>query len=84
MKREHPRGELIDIRWPNGPYNFRIRFDYADEVTAPGWEDWVVLHGFVVEPKGPRHQTSRSFYAKPVVDAKGNPDGYEMLPMQVG
>lgn len=75
----HKPGELVNIHWPGGPYDFRIRFDYADKVNAPGWEDWIVLRGFVVEPRGPQHQCTRAFYCHPVAGG-----GYAMLPLQVG
>jgi hypothetical protein len=75
MNHLHRPGELITIRWPGAPYDFKIQFQYADKVNAPGWESWVVLHGLVVEPHGPQHQAYRGFYCHPIGDRE-----YEMIP----
>lgn len=76
----HKRGERILIRWPGGPYDFIVEFEYSERVLAAGWEDWIVVHGFVVEPQGPQHQMTRSFYCHPFVNGDGSYDGYEMIP----
>jgi len=71
----HKPGELIDIRWPGGPHDFQIEFEYAEELKVEGWEDWIVLHGLVVKPASTQFRTSRAFYAKPVGERT-----YEVLP----
>lgn len=70
----HKRDERILIRWPGGPYDFVIEFESVEPVLAKGWEGWVSIRGFVVEPQGLRHQMTRSFYCHPV------DGGYEMIP----
>lgn len=73
----HKRGERVTVRWPGGPYDFVMEFEYAEAIGAPGWEDWFNIHGFVVEPKGPGHQTTRGFYVHQV--GKGE---YALLPFR--
>jgi hypothetical protein len=71
----HKRGERVTVFWPNGPYDFVLEFEYAEQVLAPGREDWIVIHGLVVEPDGPQHRAFRGFYVHPVEG------GYSLLPM---
>lgn len=73
----HKPGELITIRWPNGPHDFKIQFEYAnDDMQFEGWEGWVTLYGVVGAPGG--HQTLRGFYCHPIGDRE-----YEMIPRKV-
>ena len=74
----HTRKERVTVHWPGGPYDFTILFHYAEPVRAPGWEGWLVIHGLCVEPEGPQHRITRSFYVHPVED------GYALLPMRKG
>lgn len=74
-KHLHRPGELITIRWPGGLHDFKIQFQYADEVSAPGWESWVVLHGQVVEPEEAQYQRYHGFYCHPIGDRE-----YAMIP----
>lgn len=66
LEKLHGYGERVTVRWPGGPYDFEVEFHYAEPVHAPGWEDWLVLHGVVVSPEGPQHRTFRAFYVHPV------------------
>jgi len=59
----HKRGERITIRWPGGPHDFVLEFEYAEPVGGVGWEDWFTITGVVVEPGTARMQ---SFYVHPV------------------
>lgn len=74
----HKRNERVTVHWPGGPYDFTILFRYAEHPTMPGWEDWLVIHGLVIEPEGPEHRTARGFYVHPVED------GYALLPKRDG
>lgn len=72
---DHKRGERVEIRWPGGPYDFVIEFDYARDVGH--WDGWLELHGTVVEPSDPGHHAYRGFYCHPVGEGV-----YEMIPKQ--
>jgi hypothetical protein len=73
----HKRGELVTVRWPGGPYDFVLEFEYAESVNTLGWEDWIVIHGLVVEPAGPQHRNLRGFYVHPIGENE-----YELLPLK--
>ncbi|AGL20943.1 hypothetical protein [Actinoplanes sp. N902-109] len=77
LEKLHKQGERVTIRWPGGPYDFVILFDYAEPSGAAGWEDWLTIHGMCVEPEGPQHHTRRSFYVHPV---EGEERTYALLP----
>lgn len=80
LEKLHEPGERITVRWPNGPHDFVILFEYAEPVRAEGFEGWLVIHGLCVEPEGPQHRTMRHFYVHPV---EGEERTYALLPMIV-
>lgn len=69
---EHKRGDRVTVRWPNGPYDFVLKYE---SVEPAGSDGWVLVTGLVVEPKGPEHREMRSFYVRPDGDA------FALLPM---
>ena len=73
LEKLHERGERVTVRWPGGPYDFVILFDYAE----PGRDGWLTIHGLCVEPEGPQHRMPRSFYVRPV---EGEERTYALLP----
>lgn len=77
LEKLHERGERVTVRWPGGPYDFVLEFDYAEPSTMSGWEDWLTIHGLCVEPEGPQHRMTRSFYVRPV---EGEERTYALLP----
>lgn len=60
------QGELVTIRWPDGPYDFEIEFgavvddDYQHE---PGW---MFFSGSQTKPEGPGHRCWRILYVHQV------------------
>jgi len=68
-------GELVTIRWPEGQHDFVIEFGRVSAPELAGWEDWVILHGVVVEPDDPRHRAFRGFCPRQIGDRE-----FTMLP----
>lgn len=80
---QHKRGEHITVFWPGGPYDFDVEYGWTETIGAPGWEDWIVIHGVATPADGPRKddprlRADRSFYVKPV------DGGYTLLPVKAG
>lgn len=60
------KGDVVRIFWPGGPHDFAIIFSRAEPMTAPGYDGWMYMYGFVVEPSAPKYRTNRGFYVHPV------------------
>lgn len=71
-------GDVITIRWPDGPYDFTMVFECLEETIGPHEPGWLWLHGCVGETKGKyfTNKDWRTLYARPV---EGEPGVYEMV-----
>lgn len=69
-------GDEILIRWPGGPYDFRMTFECLDE-SMPQVPGWLWLHGCVgvTETKWFTNYDYRTIYCRYV-----KPGVYEMVP----
>jgi hypothetical protein len=45
------RGDIIEIRWPGGPYNFEMKFIEESRSMPVPPAGWYYLHGQVLKPR---------------------------------
>lgn len=82
-------GEMVTVRWPNGPHDFEMEYERVDGHGV--WPGWVFMTGGVESPEssaflqkqwkepGYKHRTSRTLHVRPVGDGT-----WELLPMDCG
>lgn len=76
---KHRPGDLVTVRWPDGPHDYMIEFKDAVPF-GPGNQsrpDWFLISGRVVQPRGPMEGRQHTFYVHPV---NGDPGAYELTP----